>query len=109
VAVNLWFEHVIDAYLQACASGCDWREAVAEADKAIAIANGPRRVLTQKDLRPIKGIQYCRQRLSTKVKDGSFPSPFQLPSIPAPRRQRSGVLAATPRRQRKHSATIPPI
>jgi hypothetical protein len=34
VALNLWFEHVIDAYLQARAEGRDWREACAAAEPA---------------------------------------------------------------------------
>jgi hypothetical protein len=26
VAVNFWFEHIIDAYLEACAEGGDWSQ-----------------------------------------------------------------------------------
>ena len=92
MALNLWFEHQIDAYLTACAQMRDWREAIATADAEIK--DGPRRVLTQRDLRDRKGIYFSRQRLNTKVKDGSFPSPFQLPSVPAPKRQRIGKRAA---------------
>ena len=38
-----------------------------------------RRVLTQKDLGPKKGIKYSRQHLDRKVTDGTFPPPFHLP------------------------------
>jgi hypothetical protein len=82
VALNLWFEHQIDAYLTASAQGRDWREAVAEADKAIGSA--PRRVLTQKELKARKGIHFSRQRLNKKVKDGSFLPPFHLPNVHDP-------------------------
>jgi hypothetical protein len=76
VALNFWFEHVIEAYLQACASGHDWREAVAEAEQATS----PRRVLTRKALQA-KGIAYSRQHLTRKVANGTFPPPFQLPDV----------------------------
>jgi hypothetical protein len=72
--INLWFEHVIDAYLAACAEGRDWREACAAAERTA----GPRRVLTQKALK-IKGLSFSRQHVSRKVRDGTFPAPFKLP------------------------------
>ena len=72
MALNLWFEHVIDAYLQARAEGRDWREACAAAERV----PGPRRVLTQQDLKTKKGLTYTRQHLAKKVK-GAFPKPFQ--------------------------------
>jgi hypothetical protein len=75
MAVNLWFEHVIDAYLDACAQGRDWRAAVAVAEKAAGDA--PRRVLTQQDLKLQKGLRYSRQHLAKKVRGGAFPPPFQ--------------------------------
>jgi hypothetical protein len=74
MGVNFWFEDIIDAYLQACAENRNWREACAippPADK-------PRRVLTQKGLKQEKGIKYSRQHVSRKVRDGTFPPPFQL-------------------------------
>jgi hypothetical protein len=83
VALNLWFEHIIDAYLRACAEGRDWREAVAAAEQSIG--NGPRRVLTRKDLKARKGIHFSRQRLNKKVNAGSFPPPFQLPNVHDPK------------------------
>ena len=73
---NLWFEHVIDAYLTACAGGSEWREAVASAEAVIGDA--PRKVLTQKDLKQ-KGIHFSRQHITRKIEDGTFPPPFQLP------------------------------
>jgi hypothetical protein len=76
LSVNLWFEHVVDAYLQACAEGRDWREAIAAAERAAA--NKPRRVLTQKGLRS-KGLPYSRQHLGRKIQAGTFPAPFKLP------------------------------
>jgi predicted anti-sigma-YlaC factor YlaD len=77
MARNLWLEFVVDAYLQACADGRNWEEAVAEAERAIG--NAPRRVLTREDLQTKKGIPYCRQYLSKKVREGTFPRPFQTP------------------------------
>jgi hypothetical protein len=71
---NLWFEHIIDAYLSACAEGRDWREACAEADQAFGPR--PRRTLTQHDLKDKKGIPYSRQHLDRKIKGGAFPKPF---------------------------------
>jgi len=79
MAINFWFEHIVDAYLKACAEGRDWREACAEAEHAIG--NGPRRVLTQEALQG-KGITFSRQYLTKKVRDGDFPAPFQTPSTP---------------------------
>jgi hypothetical protein len=76
--VNLWFEDIVDAYLQACADGTDWKTACTEAD-AKAKANGtPRRVLTQKELQA-KGIVYSRQHIAKLLKRRVFPQPFQLP------------------------------
>jgi predicted anti-sigma-YlaC factor YlaD len=76
VARNFWFEHVVDAFLQACAEGRDWKQAVAEAERAELDA--PRRVLTQKDLKA-KGVRYSRQHVAKRVARGTFPRPFQLP------------------------------
>jgi len=73
VALNLWFEHVIDAYLRARAEGRDWREACAAAEPAPS----PLRVLTQQDLKTKKGLTHTRQHLAKKVKGGAFPKPFQ--------------------------------
>jgi hypothetical protein len=75
MALNLWFEHVIDAYLTACAEGRDWREACAAAEQSAG--NAPRKVLTAKDLKVKKGLRYSRQHLAKKVKGGGFPKPFQ--------------------------------
>jgi predicted anti-sigma-YlaC factor YlaD len=77
MARNLWLEHVIDAYLQACADGRDWKEAVAEAERTVG--NAPRRALTREDLKSKKGIPYCRQHLRRKEREGTFPPPFQAP------------------------------
>jgi hypothetical protein len=74
--INFWFAHVIDAYLEACAKGEDWRKAVAAAEQKIG--DKPRTVLTQKDLKVIKGIGYSRQHVRRKVDDGTFPPPFKL-------------------------------
>ena len=79
VSVNFWFEHVVDAYLEACARGLDWREAVAEAERNIG--DKPRRVLTQKAFEA-KGIHYSRQHVTKRVREGVFPRPFQLPDFP---------------------------
>ena len=73
---NLWLEHIIDAYLDACAQGRDWREACAAAEQALGA--GARRALTQKDLKDRKGIPYSRQHLDRKMKAGSFPLPFNV-------------------------------
>jgi hypothetical protein len=77
MARNLWFEFVIDAFLQACADGRDWEEAVAEAERAIG--NAPRRVLTREDLQTKKGIPYCRAHIARRVRKRTFPPPFQAP------------------------------
>jgi hypothetical protein len=77
MATNFWFSHIIDAYLKACAEGRDWREACREAERAIG--DGSRSVLTSKDLRTKKGISWGRQHISRKVRDGTFPRPFQAP------------------------------
>lgn len=78
MSTNFWFEHHIDAYLMACAEGRDWTEAVAAAERAHG--DKPRRVLTQKDLRPLKGVRFSRQHLAKKVARGLFPPPFQMAS-----------------------------
>lgn len=81
MAINHWFEHVIDSYLAAVAEGRDWREAVAAAEAALG--NAPRRLLTHKGLRQ-KGLDYSRQHIGRKVQDGTFPPPFKLSdAIPA--------------------------
>jgi hypothetical protein len=92
MGVNFWFEHHIDAYLQACAEGRDWKEAVAEAERAIGDA--PRRVLTRKALETTKGIDFSRQYLRQKVRDGDFPPPFQTPSTPKPKVKAETAAAA---------------
>ena len=81
MSVNLWFEHVIDAYLLACAQGLDWREAVTEAVKSGG--NGPHRVLTAKGLISM-GLTYSRQHIGRKVQTGTFPAPFKLPDTLGP-------------------------
>jgi hypothetical protein len=73
---NLWFEHVIDSYLAACAAGRDWREACAEAEATHGTR--PRTALTQRDLKVKKGIPYSRQHLDRKRKAGTFPPPFNV-------------------------------
>lgn len=75
MSLNFWFEDVIDAFLDACARGEDWRPACAAAQ---ANAKKPRRVLTRKDLKT-RGIRYSRQHLARRVAAGTFPAPFQLP------------------------------
>jgi predicted DNA-binding transcriptional regulator AlpA len=42
------------------------------------------RVLTQNDLAACKGICFGRQHINRKVRDGTFPRPFQTPSPPRP-------------------------
>jgi hypothetical protein len=79
-SINFWFEDVIDAYLEACARGVDWRRAGAAAQ---VNATRPRRVLTQKDLKA-KGLTYSRQHTRRKINEGTFPAPFHLPEIDAP-------------------------
>ena len=76
MAVNLWFEHIIDAYLRACVAGRDWQIECAAAEQAIG--DEPRRVLTQADLKK-KGIAYSRQHVARRVRNRTFPPPFQLP------------------------------
>ena len=82
MALNLWFEHHVDAYLRACAEGRDWREAVKEAERSIG--DKPRRVLDREALKTQKGIGYSRQHLQKKIRDHDFPKPFQVPSTPDP-------------------------
>ena len=76
MSINLWFEHVIDAYLLACAQGRDWQQAVSEAEKSAD--DGFRRVLKQKGLKS-KGLTYSRHHIGRKVQTGTFPAPFKLP------------------------------
>ena len=76
MSVNFWFEHEIDAYLEAVAAGCNGAEACAVAERAECHA--PRRILTQKDLKA-KGLNLSRQHVAKKVRGGTFPRPFQLP------------------------------
>jgi hypothetical protein len=80
-SINFWLAHVIDAYLEACARGEDWRKAVADAEQQPG--DKPLAALTQKDLKQ-KGIPYSRQHIERKVKAGTFPAPFKLPEIEAP-------------------------
>jgi len=75
MGMNFWFENVIDAYLDAVASGQDWKQAVNKAKSS----REPRRLLTQKDLRA-KGVTYTRQHLTKLLRKGTFPRPFQLPA-----------------------------
>jgi hypothetical protein len=75
MSVNFWFEHVIDAYLDAVAKGEDWRLAV----NAAQASKGPRRLLTQKDLKA-KGVKYSRQHLTKLLRKRVFPQPFQIPA-----------------------------
>jgi len=76
-SLNFWFDHIINAYLDACAKGKDWQEAVAAAERDHG--NKPRVVLTQKELKVRKGITYSRQHIKRRVKGGTFPAPFHLP------------------------------
>jgi hypothetical protein len=75
VSTNFWFEDVIDAFLTACATGKNWRQACAAAQND---TTKPRRVITQKGLKA-KGIPFSRQHLHRKIDAGAFPAPFQLP------------------------------
>jgi hypothetical protein len=75
MSTNFWFEHIIDAYLDACARGEDWKQVCAAAQ---VNPKTPRRVLNQKTLKE-KGISYSRQHLARKIAAGAFPAPFQLP------------------------------
>ena len=68
VSINFWFEHIIDAYLDACARGVDWRAACATAE---ANSNKPRRVITQKGLKA-KGLPYSRQHIRRKINPARF-------------------------------------
>jgi hypothetical protein len=77
VARNLWIEAVVDAYLLALAHGRDWRAAVVEAERVNA--ETPLRVLTREDLKEKKGIPFSRQHLARRVREGTFPRPFQAP------------------------------
>lgn len=79
MSLNFWFNHIIDAYLEACARGADWHEAVADAERGIG--NRPRVVLTQKDLKTKKGLTFSRQHIRRKIDDGTFPPPFKLAEL----------------------------
>ena len=81
MALNFWFEHTVDAFLKACATGTDWKAACSEAERT---HTGPVRVLSREDLATVKGIRFSRQHLDKKVRDGMFPRPFQTPSLPRP-------------------------
>ena len=94
MALNFWFEHVIDAYLRACAAGVDWKAACAEAERT---HTGPVRVLTREDLAVVKGISFGRQHIDRKVRDGTFPRPFQTPTLPQPQSGKS----SSPQKPRK--------
>lgn len=76
MAINLWPEPVIDAYVRACATGRDWKAECAAAQ--MALDGEPFRVLTLKALKA-KGVPYSRQHLTKLVRWGRFPRPFQLP------------------------------
>jgi hypothetical protein len=93
MAFNFWFEHVIDAYLLACAAGVDWKAACAEAERT---HTGPVRVLTREDLAMSKGIRFGRQHIDRKVRDGTFPRPFQTPS-----RSRPSSKSCSPQRKKQ--------
>jgi hypothetical protein len=81
-SLNFWFEHTIDAYLEACARGADWREAVAAAEKRQG--DRPRRVLTQAALKSEKGIRLSRQHIARKVGNETFPPPFKFAESRSP-------------------------
>jgi hypothetical protein len=74
---NLWLEAVVDAYLLALADGRDWKAAVAEAEHASS--DTPVRVLTREDLKEKKGIPFSRQHLARRMRERTFPRPFQAP------------------------------
>ena len=75
-SLNFWFDHIIDAYLEACAKGENWQAACAEAEKRQG--DRPRRVLTQRALKTEKGIDYTRQHITRIVEAKAFPPPFKL-------------------------------
>jgi hypothetical protein len=76
MAVNFWLECVIDAYIASRARGEDWHEPCAKAEQDAR--NQPLRVLTQKDLKPQKGIPYSRVHIGRLVGDDLFPPPFNF-------------------------------
>jgi hypothetical protein len=78
VAINLWLEPVIDAYLRAAASRQDWRAACAVAAEQ-AVAGGSLRVVSREGLKA-KGLKLSRQHLHRKIRAGAFPKPFHLPN-----------------------------
>jgi predicted DNA-binding transcriptional regulator AlpA len=85
---NLWFEHIVDAYLAACAARVDWVAACAAAEQAHGAR--PRTLLTQPDLKHKKGIPYSRQHIDRKIKAGAFPPPFNMqPGYASARKKRS--------------------
>lgn len=75
MSFNFWLEAVIDAYVDACARGEDWREPCAAAPAKVGAS---RRVLTLQDLKTVKGIRYSRQHISRKITNGTFPAPFKF-------------------------------
>jgi hypothetical protein len=102
MALNFWFEHVIDAYLRACAAGVDWKAAVAEAERT---HTGPVRVLTREDLATSKGIVFGRQHIDRKVRDGTFPRPFQTPTPPRPQSGESSSPQKLRKKRKRSSET----
>lgn len=105
MAFNFWFEHVIDAYLRACAADADWKAACAEAERS---HTGPVRVLMREDLATSKGIRFGRQHIDRKVRDGMFPRPFQTPSLPRPQSNKSSSsqLLSQKKKRKKAAAGI---
>ena len=101
MALNFWFEHIVDAYLRACAAGVDWKAACAEAERT---HTGPVRVLTRQDLATLKGIRFGRQHIDRKVRDGTFPRPFQTPSLPRPQSSKSSSSQPPSPKKRKRAA-----
>jgi predicted DNA-binding transcriptional regulator AlpA len=79
MSINFWLESVIDAFVKACAEGRDWRPDC-EAAAAAINSDTPVRVLKQKDLGPVKGLDYSRQHIARLVDEKRFPKPFQLPT-----------------------------
>ena len=92
MARNFWFEHIIDAYLRACAAGADWKAACAEAERT---HTGPVRVLTSEDLATQKGICFSRQHRNERVRGGTFPPPFQTPSQAFPKKPKPNDASAS--------------
>jgi hypothetical protein len=105
MARNYWLEHVVDAYLRACAAGADWKIACAEAERT---HTGPVRALTREDLATVKGVQFSRQHVDRKVRDGMFPPPFQTPSLPRPRSSKPPQRKRQRRKRSGAGAELPP-